>query len=281
MKQGKPSGFRVRIRNRKSQIRSVVWIALVLGTAVNLLPNLGNGFRLSTLGPLLGIVLTGTLVEILMFIAEPRDRLSLAESQLDLLNVIPPLFELIKRAPEVSIIGGTMKTFTDDVRNLNAIKSMIDDGKNVRILLMHPSGGGVESTARARMTAGKGTTTEMLAQEIEHSLNRLTNLCGEPIEKSIRLYREHPTFSLYDFGSSCLLTVYTLGRGASSPAIFIPSATANMDFVSGLRAGFKELWTAPTTESLELVRQRKKDETIEPILKNNARRNSSREPRKS
>ena len=156
-----------------------------------------------------------------------------------------------------------MKTFTDDARNLEALKKAISDGRSVRILLMHPSGAGVESTARARiaraqMNGGRGTTPEMLAQEIQHSINRLRDHCGLSIENQIRLYREHPTFSLYDFGSSCMLTVYTLGRGTSSPAMYIPSTRANSDFVSGLREGFRELWTAPSTEGLEVETQRKR-----------------------
>lgn len=263
MKQGDSGGFRYWIHRRKAQIRSIIWIALVLGTTVNLLPNIGNEFQVAKLWPLIAIVSVGAIVEGLMFFAEPRDKMALAKSQLELLNSMPPLFGLIKGASEVSIIGGTMKTFTDDARNLDALKFAISDGRNVRILLMHPFGGGVESTARARMaraqmTGGKGTTPEMLAQEIEHSISRLRDHCGVSIDSHIRLYREHPTFSLYDFGSSCMLTVYTLGRGASSPAIYIPSTRTNNEFVLGLREGFKELWTAPTTEGLEVETQRKK-----------------------
>jgi len=285
MKQSDPGGFRSWIHRRKAQIRSTIWVALVLGTTVNLLPSLGNQFQLSKLWPLISIVLTGAVIEALMFFAEPRDKISLAKSQLELLNRIPPLYSLVRDAGEISIIGGTMKTFTDDARNLEALKTAISNGRSVRILLMHPSGGGVESTARARiaraqLNGGRGTTPEMLAQEIEHSIRRLRDGCGLSIDNQIRLYREHPTFSLYDFGTSCMLTVYTLGRGASSPAIYIPSARANSDFVSGLREGFKELWTAPTTEGLEVETHRKRDSGRE-VEKKIVRRSSSEAPKKN
>ncbi len=83
------------------------------------------------------------------------------------------------------------------------------------------------------------------------SVSRLVDCCGPSILNSIRLYREHPTYSMHCFGVRWILTVYTLGRGASSPALSFSETDATKAFTEGLRQGFDELWRAPTTEALD------------------------------
>jgi len=45
-----------------------------------------------------------------------------------------------------------------------------------------------------------------------------------------------------------MLTVYTLGRCASSPAIHFDAVSEKALFATALHRGFDELWDAETTE---------------------------------
>lgn len=222
-----------------------------MGVVANVLSSVGDGINRQQLIPL-GLALTlGVFVEAVILASRPADVSLFAASQLDLIRRVPEYHKLIGEATEVLLLGGTMKTLTDDSRTVEAIRDAVREGKFVRILLMHPFGGGVESTGRARRAAGKSTTDNDLRAEIKSSVGRLVDCCGPSIQHSIRLYREQPTYSMLCMGSKWVLTVYTMGRGASSPAVYFTESEPTTSFADGLRHGFEELWRAPTTSSLD------------------------------
>ena len=239
------------IHKSKGQIRTTLWSALVLGVGVNILSSIGDGIGQKQFIPLLIAVIAGIAAEVAIVISRPSHKVIFAKSQLDLIRQLPEFHQLVSDASELLLLGGTMKTLTDDARTMAAIKQAVLEGRPIRILLMHPNGGGVESTVRARRTSGKSVTEDDLRMEIKTSVGRLIDFCGPTIQNSIRLYREHPTFSMHCFGMKWILTVYTIGRGASSPAIFFTETQSTSNFVRGLRQGFDELWRAPTSSALE------------------------------
>lgn len=243
--------MREKIYAVRGQIRAVLWIAVVLGVLVNILSTISDGFGRRQIIPLLIALAVAGAAEAAIFVSKSAPTALFAPSQIDLLRRIPEFHTLVSEATELLLLGGTMKTLTDDARTVEAIHGAVKAGKSVRILLMHPHGEGVTSTARARKTAGKSVTEADLRSEIKTSIARLIDCCGPGVQHSIRLYREHPTYSMHCFGSRWVLTVYTLGRGASSPALFFTESAATSEFARGLRKGFDELWGAPTTSTLD------------------------------
>jgi len=239
------------IHKSRSQLRATLWSALVLGVGVNILSSIGDGIGQKQITPLIIVVFAGITAEAAILVSRPRNKVVFAQSQLDLIRRLPEFHQLVSDASELLLLGGTMKTLTDDSRTMEAMKQAVLDGRPIRILLMHPNGGGVESTVRARRTAGRSISVDDLRAEIKTSVARLIDSCGSTIQNSIRLYREHPTYSMHCFGVKWILTVYTIGRGASSPAIFFTETESTSLFAEGLRQGFDELWRAPTTSALE------------------------------
>ena len=233
--------------SHRSQIRALVWGALVLGVGTEAITSFDSGLKPRTLGVFAAVLGMALVAECAITLSRPNLRIKFSASQSELLRQVPELHLLIAEAPEVMLLGGTMKTLTDDSRVIEAINKSLQDGKHVRILLMHPRGTGIQSTARARQSGGKSVTADDLATEVKTSLNRMVDGCGVAVLDAIRLYSEHPTYSLFCFGSKFMLTIYSTGRGASSPALFLGQSEKTNEFIRGLRRGFDDLWRSPTT----------------------------------
>lgn len=238
---------------RRSNVRAVIYSGIGVGILATFISTLGqHGTSVSQwLVPAASFAAIALFAEALIFLSRPKASSIFAGNQIGLLHDLPSLHSLIDSSDSILILGGTLKTFTDDSENLSALARHFAQNRPLRILAMHPDSQAIVSTARARAARSRSDTPASLASEVETSLARLTHALGDGALRHIALYKEHPTFSLYKLGDQCLLTVYTIGRGASSPAIWFTESEDRKQFVKSLCRGFDELWSAKSTQLAE------------------------------
>ncbi|KJE76897.1 hypothetical protein [Ferrimicrobium acidiphilum] len=242
--------IKARVFRHRREARGFVWGALGVGLFVNLISG-GSTILSRFVLPLIIFGIIVVFLELAILYSRPSRTIIFQDSQVNLLRKIPPFATLIRDSTEILILGGTLKTFTDDSAALDALSTFYRAFPNtLRILIMHPGGDGLKSTASARAARGNSDTLQSLGAEVIHSLNRLQDSAGKTILKNIRVYKEHPTYSMYKLGSAWILTVYTLGRGASSPAVYFHSVDDREEFAAALERGFTELWEASTTQDV-------------------------------
>ena len=163
----------------------------------------------------------------------------------------PPLKELIAQASDVFILGGTLKSFTDDESNLTALRRLREEGKRVRILLLNPDGEACRQRERDRLSAKRPDADQ--AQEALLSVARivfgLRITPGDPAEaKSIlRWYDALPHNAIYKLGTTYVINMYRFGRGRSSPALIVERTRRHAAFCDALDRGFDDLWNAERT----------------------------------
>lgn len=174
-----------------------------------------------------------------------------AIGQSKILKSVDAHCDILDGARQAKLLADTFKSFVDDAQNLVALKALLGRGGSLRILLMNPDGDGVNHTARARVDNGRLDSPASLRAEIRQSLRRLLHhLSQDEVCACVRLY-EYPAFyAAYLIDNTAFVTIFTYGRGGSSPTLFETNATAPSELWRGLDRGFDELWTAPSTIAL-------------------------------
>jgi len=155
----------------------------------------------------------------------------------------------IQQTEEIAILGGTLKSLTDQSHILEVLGQYCKAGKHVRILLMHPDSEDVPIVTRAR---GARLNFEMLAEryreEIRASILRLVSHLGaDSVCKCLKLYSYAPTMAIHKYGKTYYLTCYTFGRGGSSPGLVVRRGPRTEEFCESLDRGFDELWANCST----------------------------------
>jgi len=162
---------------------------------------------------------------------------------------LPPIHELIKNSDTVYFLGGTFKTLTDDERNILAMKELLDKGIKVRILIQDPTGEGLRMRAEERQEKGQTITRKDLSMEVVRSIIRIADRIGPDILPDImKAYGGLIHNSYYRLGNLYVLTIYTFGRGGSSPSFSVMRDEDTMKFCDKLDTGFDDLWNAPSTK---------------------------------
>jgi hypothetical protein len=168
----------------------------------------------------------------------------------DYRNVVSRLGQVetfIAGANSVDLMAGTLKTFTERRADIHSLHNRFRAGCTVRILVMNPNGDGVHAMANERQAQRSNIMPEDLSNEIRQSLKRLLlEFSPDELASILRFYRGNPHSSLQRFGGLYIITLYTFGRGGSSPAIAV-SRSDNAEFCDLIDRGFSELWNSPTT----------------------------------
>lgn len=156
------------------------------------------------------------------------------------------LFEQIRMSTSVDLLGGTFASFTYDGENLLGLRELLTRQGQLRILMLDPFGSGIHAYSEARcVRIPSFDHDQKLKQEVKNSLSRFIEQLGEAETlKVVRLYGVAPTSSIYRFDDKVVLTSYTYGRGASSPAVLLYRDEHNNDYFDHLLRGFNELWEA-------------------------------------
>lgn len=173
-----------------------------------------------------------------------------ADSQVALTKRFVDLPRLIEGAGAggIDILGGTLKTFTDDRRTLEALRKADVAGTQIRILMIDPDGDGIEQMARQRKAVRSSASAAALRMEARQSLQRLADELGSTkLQRIAKVYQDLPHHSVYRIGSSFLVTVYRFGKGGSSPALFVVRGPRTKEFCDGFEEGFQDVWDAATT----------------------------------
>jgi hypothetical protein len=215
------------------------------------------------LSALVVVALTIALEGLIAYAGHRQIRELFAGSQPDLYQRIGGVErKLLGASKGIDILCDTMKSFADNNNNLQAIKTKIDEGIRVRVLLLHPEKEGARAVLRAR-TAIRELPVDQLSREIKESLGRLSHTCGIEFTAngvslvkggsgtkgiSVRLYSEYPTDAIYRIDDEYLVTSYSFGRGGSSPAFYIRRSQEHNAFCKSLDRAFEDLWGAKTTE---------------------------------
>ncbi len=159
---------------------------------------------------------------------------------------------------DVLLLGGTFKTFTDDEDNLSSLKKFSEKHPNkVKILIMDPEGEGVKAAADARQQKKPKVSSRTLLAEIRASLIRFAEVLGNDwCAMNIYFYGTYPTHSLFKVKDHWIVTPYTFGRGASSPALYFKESDATQGFCKKLEDSFEDM--------LNKSEQRKRDVFVPP-----------------
>lgn len=163
--------------------------------------------------------------------------------------------ELIASSGEkgVSILGGTFGTFAKVEANVRALKTLIEAGIPVRLLMLDPYARGVTLLADQKQQRGQSIEAVDLEREIRISLKRLHDHLGtDALMKHCRLYTHIPRNSVYCLGTAYVVTIYKFGAGASSPCIFLRRSTVTAPFCDALDSTFNDIWNAPMTRPFEV-----------------------------
>ena len=178
-------------------------------------------------------------------------------SQYKLTESLAPLPELIRKAKIVTLVGGTFNTFTDRAENLEALAYRMSQNlqKETKLLILHPEAATLQDIERARRERSTKPMLINVSAEIRKSLNRIYQYIGEDITEVVRVYNGPLGLGLYRFDEEFRLTIYTYGRGASSPCISIRKTGKHKEFFDSIIRGVDELWKAessiePTLEKL-------------------------------
>ena len=253
------------IDSHSAQIRAVLYGGLGLAVVANIVTSVGQddlSVR-AVISPVLLVVGLAVVSELGFWLARSSTRVQLFGMQSDFIDSpdFKPLKEMISESKSILILGQTLRSFSMNKGNLDALQHHIHKMKdptkghefNLQILMLDPGGQGIASAQSAR-TSRKGEDSETGTDAESDNLagqarDSFRDLCRDnrEIAQHIRFYKEHPTFSLYKFDSNCLITVYTMGRGASSPALFFVDFDTRKAFTTNIVRGFQELWSANST----------------------------------
>ena len=183
---------------------------------------------------------------------KPMSSVLLATSQLALLKGTPPHWADIDASDEVRILSDTLKSFTDNQDNLDALKRLRARDGRLHVLLMSPTSNGLKVSARARSELGRLDTAASLSHEVLGSLRRLCSTLGAPCFHScVRLYDYPAYYASYIFGKAAFLTMFTYGRGGSSPSFYLPASGGHDAMLQAYRKAFDETWGAASTKIID------------------------------
>jgi hypothetical protein len=165
-------------------------------------------------------------------------------------RAVGPTKALLEAADSVDILGGTLKTFVEHNAAIRALYDRYRARAQVRILLMEPGNWGSRLAVEERRARGATTTDDMIDREILETLQRLADEFSPAVLCDVvRLYPTSRRTSVHRYGDRYIVTLYTFGRGASSPTLTL-RRPGHEAFCSALDEGFAELWNAGTTQRL-------------------------------
>jgi hypothetical protein len=165
-------------------------------------------------------------------------------------RVVGPTKTLLEAADSVDILAGTLKTFVENNAAVKALHDRYRARAQVRILLMEPGNWGSRQAVEERRARGATTPDDMFDREILDTLQRLADeLSPAVLCDVVRLYPTSRRASVHRYGDRYIVTLYTFGRGASSPTLTL-RRQGHAAFCSALDQGFAELWNAGTTQQL-------------------------------
>lgn len=165
-------------------------------------------------------------------------------------RVLGPTKALLEAADSVDILGGTLKTFVEHNAAIRALHDRHRARAQVRILLMEPGTWGTRQAVEERRARGATTPEDMFDREILDTLRRLADEFSPAVLCDVvRLYPTSRRASVHRYGDRYIVTLYTFGRGASSPTLTL-RRQGHEAFCGGLDQGFTELWEAGTTRRL-------------------------------
>ena len=169
-------------------------------------------------------------------------------------SVVGPTKALLEAADSVDILGGTLKTFVEHNVAIRALHDRYRARAQVRILLMEPGNWGSRLAVEERRARGATTPDDMFDREILDTLRRLVDEFSPAVLCDVvRLYPTSRRTSVHRYGDRYIVTLYTFGRGASSPTLTL-RRQGHEAFCSALDQGFAELWNAGTTQRLNAAR---------------------------
>jgi hypothetical protein len=165
-------------------------------------------------------------------------------------RVVGPTEALLEAADSVDILGGTLKTFVEHNAAIRVLHDRYRARAQVRILLMEPGSWGSRLAVEERRARGATTLDDMFDREILDTLQRLADEFSPAVLCDVvRLYPTSRRTSVHRYGDRYIVTLYTFGRGASSPTLAL-RRQGHEAFCSALDQGFAELWNAGTTQRL-------------------------------
>lgn len=164
----------------------------------------------------------------------------------------------IKEAKSIYLMSDTLKSFADDDANLRALGTFSRNNGELKILLISPYSTGVSLTVSARNANNRLETEQGYSEEIISSLRRLSNhIPVSVLAKSLRFYNYPSFYASYIFDRKAFVTVFTYGRGGSSPSMYVKDGTDHDDFFDGIMRGFYELWESKQIEKLSETKLKK------------------------
>jgi hypothetical protein len=165
-------------------------------------------------------------------------------------RVVGPTKALLEAADSVDILAGTLKAFVENNAAVRALHDRYRARAQVRILLMEPGNWGSRQAVEERRARGATTPDDMFDREILDTLQRLADEFSPAVLCDVvRLYPTSRRASVHRYGDRYIVTLYTFGRGASSPTLTL-RRQGHEAFCSALDQGFAELWNAGTTQRL-------------------------------
>jgi hypothetical protein len=178
-----------------------------------------------------------------------EESVQFAASQYKITDHSPSLAERLLKAKDVVLVGGTFKTFTDRAENLDALlqRTAMGSERSTRLLILSPKARSLADIARARHELGRLVRLEDLEQEIRRSLARLAERLGDRMASVVKIYDGPLSVGIYRFDDEFMLTLYTYGRGASSPSILIRRSPEHSSFLDSVSRGVEEIWKAPSS----------------------------------
>jgi hypothetical protein len=166
---------------------------------------------------------------------------------------LPPVEEMIAGSSRIEVLASTLKTFTEPLANIRALRERHRDGAHVRLLVLAPQGTGVEIAAAEHRDRGDRVEAGDLRQEIAQSIKRLLiEFSPDELKQILRLYTGSPHMAVTRCEDQYILVAYTHGRGGSSPSLALRRGPHEA-FCEGLDRGFQELWEAPSTVSFDPI----------------------------
>ena len=183
--------------------------------------------------------------------SEHQSIISFAKSQWELASLSMGIPNVVMSAKELRISGCTFKTFCDDSRNLDGICRLVNSQASVRLLMLHPQGNGVGMLATMRKDYAPRLTEGRLIAEIEMSLERLLDVLGREVVKTVvKLYRALPRYGLCISDKYLIATLYLHGHGASSPSFVTTVDNPQTKvFCDALASGFDTAWASHLSEA--------------------------------
>lgn len=239
------------VKKSRKQIRAAFYGVFVAGFTIVIFVDLTKGTVTTDFVTKWAVGLAVVVLGVeycILFATYCRNKIETAGSQITLMQSLEPLWDRLGHAQKIDLLGGTYKTFTDNAENLSALSKGIMSGCEVRILMLHPEGDGVADVVRSRRERRRIVNDGVISTEIISSIGRIyENIGFDNTLKVLKLYNSAPRCSIYHIDSEYLVTIYTFGRGASSPAIYLDAKHGHNEICKSFDRGFRELWEAPST----------------------------------